>query len=93
MCLLGRVIDLAKEATRLQVENTCMAAECAHLSAEKTQLVEDHAQLQDEAMKITEEVKARNQEIMSKCHFPDRGCVTQYMSFGVCVDQNVVLQP
>jgi predicted nuclease with TOPRIM domain len=93
MCLPERVIDLAEEATRLQAENTRMAAECAQLSAEKTQLMEDHAWLQDQAIRITEEVKARNQEIMSKCHFPDHGFMTQYTSFGIRVNQNVVLQP
>jgi predicted nuclease with TOPRIM domain len=93
MCLLDRVIDLVEEARKLQAENMRMAAECAQLSVEKTRLVEDHARLQDQSMKITEEVKARNQEIMSKCHFPDHGCMTQYTSFGACIDQSAMLQP
>jgi regulator of replication initiation timing len=69
MCLPEHVADLAEEVARLQAENTPMAAECARLSAENTQLVEDHTRLRDQLINITEEVKTRNQEITSKCHF------------------------
>jgi hypothetical protein len=35
MCLLELVVDLAEEVTRLRIENTHMAEECAQLSTEK----------------------------------------------------------
>jgi hypothetical protein len=42
MCLLGLVVDLAEEVTKLQAENTRVAEECARLAAENTRLSEDH---------------------------------------------------
>jgi regulator of replication initiation timing len=69
MCPPELVVDLAKEVTKLQIENTRMAEECARLSAENTRLAKDYSRFRDHTVKITEEVKNKSQEITSEWPF------------------------